>query len=290
VLAAAAGVGFGLLPGRWRWLALPAVLAALPLHWRANDLGRIRIADGHARAALASAPQGAILLTGGDTSTHALWFVQGTERVRPDVAVVSPGHVSGWHVPQLRRRHPEIAWPADEEIARGTWLATLLRAEVARRPVCLLEPPELRLPGWGAGELLEAWRGVAEGVLFRLERAERPADRARLARAVEAWRRLSPPGARELADADVQVVMSAFTLAVARFALAGELLEAGDAAEGAAQLRALAAAEPDAMEARMAEAYAAIGRGIPRLRLGARAARALGASGAPAMLAALAPL
>jgi hypothetical protein len=44
------------------------------------------------------------------------------------------------------------------------------------------------------------------------------------------------------------------------------------------------------MEARMAEAYAAIGRGIPRLRLGARAARALGASGAPAMLAALAPL
>jgi hypothetical protein len=225
----------------------------------------------------------------GDTPIHALWYLQGVERLRPDVAVVSSGHIVAWHLEQLSRRYPDIDWPAAEEAEAGTWLAALVRRNVERRPVCLTDPIEMRLPAWGLGDLLQRWRGVPEGLLFCLAPTEGDADGAdRLARTAAVWQGVHLPSAAELDRADVHVAMAAFSYAVARFGFAGALAESGDLEGARRQLEALTALRPDDLEQTIARSLRTVGRGLSPFSFGRRAERALLMRDRDGMLAALA--
>jgi hypothetical protein len=86
----------------WRWrpsgLALLMLAIALaPPIWTlarnttALDLSDDRNAEDFGYAVMDEAPVGAVLLTGTDRQTFALWYYQRVEGLRPDVAVVDEG-------------------------------------------------------------------------------------------------------------------------------------------------------------------------------------------------------
>ena len=91
-----------------------------------------------ARDLLASCETDAILFVKGDTSIHALWYLQAVDGLRPDVAVVSLGHVRAWYVEQLAARFPAIAWPAvTDSTPPSAWGRALVEAVADLRPVYL---------------------------------------------------------------------------------------------------------------------------------------------------------
>jgi hypothetical protein len=148
------------------------LVAALPLalNWKATDRRRVPdavLASTLGKAILASAPEQAVLLLGGDNDTYAVWYTQQVLRVRRDVTPVTlpllPAH---WYRHELQRRHQLLA------NGGATWLgeqATL--SEIARRSrelgrplaVALSVPASLRQP------LAERWvvRGM---VVFPAEK------------------------------------------------------------------------------------------------------------------------
>jgi hypothetical protein len=83
------------------------------------DLSEDHRAEEFGRAILEAAPAEAIVLSGGDESTFALWYFHYAYGLRPDVAVVSRDLLSeGWYRDVLQSRYSELAIPADHS-ARG---------------------------------------------------------------------------------------------------------------------------------------------------------------------------
>jgi len=98
--------------GRLAPLWLAAGLVPLPLGFAARDLSGERFARLLAEDLLSSIDDDALLFLEGDTSIHAVWYLQGVEGAAPDVVVFSAGHAFPWYVEQLRERHPDADWPA----------------------------------------------------------------------------------------------------------------------------------------------------------------------------------
>ena len=125
------------------------------------------VARATALALLASAPQNAVLVTGGDNDSFPAWYAQAVEGVRPDVTVVvAPLLGTEWYRAQLARRASLVT---QGEIAH-TRPASMMIAAIARearargRPVAasIMTPAATRD---AVGDLT-----VARGVVY-VERA-----------------------------------------------------------------------------------------------------------------------
>ena len=260
-LAVVAAFGFEAFPPRWRRVAPVAALAVLPFNWGTVNLRHMDLGRTYERDLLASAPPGAIVLSFGDTATHALWYGQAVERARPDVAVISIDEISDWYLEQLARARPDLSWPT---VAEGSeWLRDFIRDNLSEHPVCLTEPLNVGLPG-----LVRS----PEGLLYCLRPRLEPAA---LSTSIAFWSQARIPAAPEVAGADLHVKMLAFSYAKARFALAAALAQIGDRAAARTQLAPVAAADPDAVEQAITDSIRAIGHVRAQLfSLGARARQA----------------
>lgn len=103
------------------------------------DLSEMRLTELLVRDVFRSLPPDAIYLVNGDTTIHGSWYAQAVQGRRPDVCVVSIGHLVDWHVEALRRAHPELQWPERDPEANGALFARdLVRANLSpTRPVCI---------------------------------------------------------------------------------------------------------------------------------------------------------
>jgi hypothetical protein len=228
-------------------------LVGLPLSYGSVNLRGVTLADDYGRDLLRSAPERALVVTFGDTATHVAWYRQMVKRDRPDVAVVSSGHIEGWYADQLRRAHPDAYWPSSSPETNPGWLVEMVRGNLAARPLCFTHPMPLRLPGW---------RLQPQGLLHCLGRQDgAPVDVARLERF---WHDAGKLERVSADSANVHLQMIAFSYALSRFMFAHLLAEEA-ATEGAldaarAHLGAVIAARPDEREARIASYFEAVGR------------------------------
>jgi 4-amino-4-deoxy-L-arabinose transferase-like glycosyltransferase len=143
--------------------AAAAVLLALALvagpaflrYWEEAALSPHLEAEVFWRTALMKAEPDALILTGGDARTFALWYAVYGLRARPDVAVMNVNlYGFEWYRRTLAETHPHLlpsdtVAPIDELIAR----------EAAERPVYAAEDLDLRLEGIS---------GTRTGVLMKL--------------------------------------------------------------------------------------------------------------------------
>lgn len=261
---------------RWREKRVfPAVLALgllqLPLALRQISLRHVTVARAYADDLLASAPPASLVITFGDTETHVLAYEQGVEARRRDVVTVSADEIAPWYVSELERRHPEVAWPTAS--LEGRWLPELIARTAPTRRVCLTKPLRFLVPPPMALE--------ARGLLYCLAADARGAEDLAFERRF--WSQERGPSPAELDHEDVHVQMINFSYALARFSFAAALARDSAADAARVELVALAAAHPDATEARIRAAMLAIGRpSSDGLALGERARRALAApAGSP---------
>ncbi len=99
-------------------IVLPALgSAGLFLNYHRVDLSSCRYVRQYGEDVLESAAPNGLLFAEGDTTVHALWYIQGVEKKFPDVITVSAGHLFLWHVEQLRSRYPEEDWPDYKEVS-----------------------------------------------------------------------------------------------------------------------------------------------------------------------------
>ena len=138
LLAALGAEALPLAASRRTWLAagLLAITAGAGLAWNreANDRSHNRITRLYAEDLLASVSDDAVLFVDGDTTIHALWYLQEVEGRAPDVVVFSFGHLRDWYLEQVERRHPGVVWP---EGARRLDPAALVESLGRDRPVFL---------------------------------------------------------------------------------------------------------------------------------------------------------
>lgn len=93
-----------------QWIPIGVLAAALPLVLNAPAANRRAfperaIAQAVAQDLLRSAPENAVLVTGGDNDSFPAWYGQAVEGLRPDVTiVVAPLLATEWYRAQLARR------------------------------------------------------------------------------------------------------------------------------------------------------------------------------------------
>ena len=117
--------------------ALMLGLVGLPLNFACNDLSEHQITRVFADALLESLPPDSIFFVNGDTSIHAMWYLQGVEEKRTDVTVVSLGHLVPWHLEQLEARAPGVHWPErDPQVSASAHARAIMLANIDSRPVC----------------------------------------------------------------------------------------------------------------------------------------------------------
>ncbi|HVZ70739.1 MAG TPA: DUF2723 domain-containing protein [Polyangia bacterium] len=263
-LAIAAAFGFDALKNKRGATAIlsAGALLGLPFGASAASLRHTTIGRDYGRMLVESAPPGAIVLSFGDTETHALAYAQAVEGRRSDAVLVSANELDGWYLDQLSSRHADVRWPAGA--AGAAWLDQLVALNQPSRPVCLTQPLT-----FGAQEL----RAVPTGLLFCLQTSVAPAD---LDRGIAFWAHVAPLSEDELHHADVHVRMIAFALAFSRFSLASALADAGRADDARVQLRAVEQLDPDAQERAIVAAMSTIRPDAHRtLDLGQRCRAAL---------------
>ncbi len=113
--------------GVWAFL-LPLALAVAGLAARADRPPSPRAA---AEAALAAAPPRALLLTPGDRSLFALWYVHHVDGQRPDVVIADANLFAfDWYRLRLAQQQPDLFVPATDD------LPAFQRSNAAARPVC----------------------------------------------------------------------------------------------------------------------------------------------------------
>ena len=113
--------------GAWA-VVLPLALAVAGLAARADSLPSPRAA---AEAALTAAPPRALLLTPGDRSLFALWYVHHVEGQRPDVVIADANLFAfDWYRLRLAQQRPDLFVPATDD------LLAFRRSNAATRPVC----------------------------------------------------------------------------------------------------------------------------------------------------------
>ena len=135
-------------------LLLPA--ASLIGHWANLDLSRDHEARDYATSILELLPEQAIIVTGADRHTFALWYTQ-IEENRLDVLVLDRDLLRySWYRENLAAHYPHILWP--EELEDSQMLARFL-AMNSRYPIFLSDPAE---------EILSRHLWQARGSLYRL--------------------------------------------------------------------------------------------------------------------------
>ncbi len=243
---------------------------SLPLNFRANDLHRDDAARVYGEQLLRGVPRSALLFTQGDTVTHVLWYLQGIERQRTDLLLVSTGHASEWYFDQLARRSA-VGFPRllSRQHPEGAYRA-LLESQGATRPVAFTFSPALF-----AERTMGPWwqdRTVVPSGLALTAPRSASLDRDSLAAAnVTLWNdlRSSLPGVREAADLETQAIGVEYAVAMQRTA---EFLERrGRGAEARDLYRSILALQPDRWSNAIARANARIGRPYEALDLERRA-------------------
>ncbi len=113
--------------GAWA-VVLPLALAVAGLVARAGGPPSPRAA---AEATLAAAPPRALLLTPGDRSLFALWYLHHVEGQRPDVIIADANLFAfDWYRLRLAQQQPDLFVPATDN------LPAFRRSNAATRPVC----------------------------------------------------------------------------------------------------------------------------------------------------------
>lgn len=140
VFAVWIGVGWAqALAPRWAWLAAVLPVWILVHNWQAIDLHADHAARDFVNGIVAQAPEGAIVITGEDRHTFALWTSVFVEQARSDIIVVEPNLLSfDWYRAALRRNFPDLRVPESDDV---NWLVE----QNAHRPICR---PGGRPPPW----------------------------------------------------------------------------------------------------------------------------------------------
>lgn len=116
--------------------ALPATLCAL--NYYENDQHENYIAFDYATNTLRSLPQGSVLYTWGDSGAFPLWYIQGVERMRPDLDILHTPHlVFGWYLdgfPHLFT-HSVLRSVSPESQAPESMLILAMQEHLPQRPV-----------------------------------------------------------------------------------------------------------------------------------------------------------
>ncbi len=119
-------------------MALPIAVCAL--HYRENDQHANLIAYDYANNTLRTLPERAILYTWGDSGAFPLWYLQGVERMREDVALVHTPHmVFTWYLdtfPDLFKNSILRSVPLEAQPPEDV-LKMAISEEIDRRPVCV---------------------------------------------------------------------------------------------------------------------------------------------------------
>ena len=156
-------------------LAMLALLFVLPgtvcaLNYVENDQHENYIAFDYAANTLRSLPQGAVMYTWGDSGAFPLWYLQGVERMREDLALPHTPHlVFDWYLdtfPDLFANSQLRRLPADQLFPENT-LALSVMEQYPRRPVFVDFSTRYSVP---FADFLLHQRGIC----YRLLRPDRP--------------------------------------------------------------------------------------------------------------------
>jgi len=267
--------------------AFACVLVLFAVNLPHNDLSEHAFARHLGEDLLESVEPGGLLFVDGDTSIHALWYLQAVDGLAPDVVVVSLGHIWPWYHEQLVARYPDEPWPT---VPAGT--QRLQRSEHARRILEQLGPGRSVCFTLSVAprELLGADAGVpGRTALKGITREIRtPGDelgtdeRLARARANAAFleRALNRMGPRP-AELDIDTHSTLLEYALALTVTAEELAQLGDEALARRAADGVHALGADRLEyAVRLDVYQGLGQKIPAFGLEQRARAAL--TGAPA--------
>ncbi|BCG46904.1 hypothetical protein GEOBRER4_n1720 [Citrifermentans bremense] len=116
--------------------ALPVAVCAM--NYRENDQHQNYIAFDYASNTLRSLPQNAVMYTWGDSGAFPLWYLQGVERMREDLALPHTPHlVFDWYLdsmPVLFRGSRLYTLPMDQRYPENTLFLSVME-QYAKRPV-----------------------------------------------------------------------------------------------------------------------------------------------------------
>jgi hypothetical protein len=123
--------------------SLLALLFTLPvavcaLHYRENDQHENYIAYDYASNTLRTLPQGAVMYTWGDSGAFPLWYLQGVERMRPDLDLPHTPHlVFDWYLDTLPGLfvNSRLRSIGAERFEPEEALFVSVQEQMARRPV-----------------------------------------------------------------------------------------------------------------------------------------------------------
>lgn len=262
-LATLAAVGFdrvATVRGAAGALAL-SVAALMALNFSAADQKEHRIGRQYGEDLLRSLPPDAVLLSFGDTATHALWFLQQVENRRSDVAIVSADELSDWYVETLAKRK-DIDWP---EAASTDWLGEFVNRNASTHAICLTQPLSLGTP---------EWIPFPHGLVFCLGRPS--ALTSAVEESLRFWNGTNVPGMAEPLPRDGHEKMTMFSYGLARYNLIRVLVAGNLEDEARAQARQLVASDPDRVERAIEQDLLSVGKQVPqRFDFGARCEQAL---------------
>ena len=262
---------------RWAPAAAGALvalsLAGLPLNRGHSDLSSNDIARRLAEDILASASPRGVLFAHGDTTIHALWYLQYVENREPDVLVVSLGHARTWYYEQLRRRYPNDPIPANlGDIPEQMQSQRITEALQESRPVYFTLTTDVsKLTGEGAA-FLQRHDFVPHGMLYEMRPKARRVDPDEWTRwTVAFWRGVAPRIARIDAGFDSETLSVGAEYALGLMKSGELLLRLGHRDEARPLFAAIVTLDPDPLEAALLEQYERIGWSPPKLSLGKRA-------------------
>lgn len=125
------------------WPVLVLLLILLPViqcsqNYRKNDQHNNYLAYDYAVNSLTSLPQGAALFTWGDSGAFPLWYLQGVERLREDLALIHVPHLQfGWYLdsfPDLFRES-SLRNVLGQGLPLREILPLAVREQLVKRPV-----------------------------------------------------------------------------------------------------------------------------------------------------------
>jgi hypothetical protein len=252
-------------------VALALAAYGLWANWARCDVSWNRLSLHAGQDLLASVDEDGLVLVQGDSTIHGLWYLQAVQGLRPDVLVLSLGHLWPWHMEQLRARFPDEPWPGEATDARA-----LLDALSATRPTyAALSVDTSRLIAPGADG--KGYGTVAAGAASRLLPAGSSMNARELALAshellTAAVERLGPIPAE--VDMDSKSTLLQYALSLTQNAALLDRLNETERA--AASRRLLLTLDPDRHENDVVEdVWRGLGQRIPRHEMGRRARAAL---------------
>jgi Protein O-mannosyl-transferase TMEM260-like len=259
---------------RWSLILLIAlsVGSGLAFNLQANNLAGEKTTHQYGRDLLISAPENGVLITQGDTSAHAVWYLQAVEKLRPDVLFISLGHLTPWYFQQLQRQAPEIDWPSPDLLARPDLLfPALLEALGGARTISFAIDPGL-MAQYGPDLWWRSRAVIPDRMVITAFKRDSSLNReAIVTRNSEFWSAYNRHGSpvRHEADLETKMVHLQYGLAMLRcgeFAATREYLAA--AGELFDQLLKM---DTTALEADVTRAYAGIGQNVGATGLRSRA-------------------